>query len=154
MHPHSYDTSSRLMCLIRETLSNTSDVLSRSIATRLRLKMGWCVLFKKNIFERFFQMFNLNICRTDLRPICRDGRTMVVDVRSEEVFQSLEGSCHSNQFFGPSRPPFRTFDSSSRFVHEILAYGKKCNNRAINRSVLLICLCKQVTWFGCCTWTS
>jgi len=35
------------------------------------------------------QTFNLNIYQIDLHPTCRDGKAVVVDVRSEVIFWSL-----------------------------------------------------------------
>ena len=53
-----------------------------------------------NIFvSAQFQTNFLNVYLTDLRQICRVGRTAAVDNQPEIiVFRSLKGSCRDNQF--------------------------------------------------------
>jgi len=102
------------------------------------------------------QTFNLNIYRIDLHPTCRDGKAVVVDVRSEVIFWSLKEWCCGNQFCGRIWPSVHTFDLSSCAIHEISVYGEKCNHMPINGCVLLIGLWmqllhgagKQVTWLA------
>ena len=56
------------------------------------------------IFSDFSQTNYLNIYRTDLHEICRIGRTLSVDERSEVIFcRFLKGRCRGNQFCGQRR---------------------------------------------------
>jgi len=75
------------------------------------------------IFNDFCQINYRNIYGTDLHPICRDGRTMAVDERTEVFFSIFKGQC-------PWQP-----------ILWISEYGtaQKCARwRAINRSALLM----------------
>ena len=53
------------------------------------------------IFNDFCQINYRNIYGTDLHPVCRDGRTMAVDERTEVIFfRFLRDSAHGNQYCG------------------------------------------------------
>jgi len=59
-------------------------------------------------FNDFCQTNCLNIYRSDLHQICRLGRNIAVDERSEVSFWSLKGRCRRNQFCGPNPGPIHT----------------------------------------------
>jgi len=79
------------------------------------------------LFNDFCQTYYLNIYRTDLYRICRNGRTMVADEKSEvkSFFTDLSRDVAMGKVCRQNRPPIHTFIVRS---HDIRwAYEKKRN---------------------------
>jgi len=69
--------------------------------------MFCCCLF---IFNDFCQTNYQNIYRTDLYPICSDGRTMPVDEQCEvSFFQSVEDVVVATDFVGNTKSTWKKY---------------------------------------------